>query len=303
MFRGYAVALAAALLLSVSAEAKANKAVVRAIRGGAAEITTDGRSWKPAKVGQQLGENSAVKTDANAMVDLFLGDNGPVVRVTKDTTLGIDRLDVESTGIEKVIETQLDLRSGKILGNVKKMAAASKYEVKTPMGVAGIRGTEYAISADGRVQVFSGTVVVVYIVNNIPQSPITLQGPSESMPPVADGQAPRVTQISVTDPEIPTLTLGVTTNPDGTYNVFGLDPNGQPTDTIYIRTNPDGTMSVGRGAGGEGAPVGDVVVIVPSDQIPSNFDTNPEQPLPRLLGGEISVSNPGEGDGGGELID
>jgi hypothetical protein len=62
-----------------------------------------------------------------------------------------------------VTETQLDLRAGKIFGNVKKMSAASKYEVKIPNGVAGIRGTIYQISADGVVQVLVGSVVIAYV--------------------------------------------------------------------------------------------------------------------------------------------
>lgn len=281
MFRGYAVAIAAALLLSVSAQAKANKAIVRAVRGGAAEITVDGKNWKPAKVGQTLGEHSAVKTDANATVDLFLGDNGPVVRVTKDTTMGIDRLDVESTGIEKVIETQLDLKNGKILGNVKKMAAASKYEVKTPVGVAGIRGTEYEISANGNVKVYTGTVVVVYIVDNVPQPPITVNGGTEVNPPVADGQPARTTSINVIPDEVPTLVVGVTTNPNGTYDVFGLDANGNPTTTYVVK---DGQPVSPTGPGGS------PVVIVPSDQLPSNFDTT------NLL---ITETQPGPTEGGG----
>jgi hypothetical protein len=261
-------------LLTVSAEAKANKAIVRAVRNGTAEVTMDGKSWKPARVGMQLGEHSAVKTDATATVDLFLGDNGPVVRVTKDTTMGIDRLDVESTGIEKVIETQLDLRSGKILGNVKKMAAASKYEVKTPVGVAGIRGTEYSISADGRVQVFTGTVVVVYIVNNVPQPPITIQGGTEVLPPLTDGGPARTSPLTV-DGEIITLTNGVTQNPNGTWTVTGLDANGNPTTVIV---DQDKIITT------DGEPT--IVVIVPQTT-PSNFDTT-NGPLTRVIPGQES---------------
>jgi hypothetical protein len=287
MFRGYAVALAAALLLTVSAEAKANRAVVRGIRGGSAEITKDGKIWKTAKVGDVLGEHSAVKTDASATVDLFLGDNGPVVRVTKDTTMGIDRLDVEGSGIEKVIETQLDLRSGKILGNVKKMAAASKYEVKTPVGVAGIRGTEYAISADGKVTVFTGTVVVVYIVNNVPQPPVTIQGGSDVLPPLVDGGNPRVTSVTI-DPDINTLTIGITTDANGNIVATGTDSNGNP---IIIRQGADGVVTIERPTDLNNIPI----VVVPST-VPSNFDTTTgdlTRTKPTDTGGEEPPENSG----------
>src|SRR6266568_2432190 len=43
-----------------------------------------------------------------------------------------------------------------------KVGAASKYEVKIPNGVAGIRGTIYTLSADGVVKVLVGQVVLAY---------------------------------------------------------------------------------------------------------------------------------------------
>jgi len=190
---GYSVAVAMAMLIS-TAEAKVNKAVVRAVRG-TADISTDkGSTWKPARVGSQLSPNSVIKTGVGSIVDLFLGDNGPVVRVTESTEMGIDRLDVEGTGVEKVIETQLDLKSGRILGNVKKLAEASKYEVKTPVGVAGIRGTEYDISANGRVSVITGIIQVVYVDVSDPANPVTttvtVHEGETAYPPRGPGQQP-----------------------------------------------------------------------------------------------------------------
>jgi hypothetical protein len=163
---GFAVAVAA-LLSATTAQAapEQNKAVVRSVRGSANYSTDRGANWKTLKVGTALNQNSVVRTAPGSVVDLFLGDNGPVVRVTEDTTLGIDRLTIDRTGVDKVIETQLDLRNGRILGNVKRLAAASKYEVKTPHGVAGIRGTRYDIRSDGTVIVTEGQVVVVYIID------------------------------------------------------------------------------------------------------------------------------------------
>ncbi len=52
------------------------------------------------------------------------------------------------------------------MGNVKKMSAASRYEVKVPNGVAGIRGTAYWLSSDGVVAVRDGTVVDAYVDSN-----------------------------------------------------------------------------------------------------------------------------------------
>jgi len=191
---GYIVALAAAVLMSASAQAdtKHNRAVVRSIHGGAQVSNNRGQTWGAAKVGQFLGANSVIKTASDGTVDLFLGDNGPVVRVTPDTSMGIDKLDLDNTGIEKVIETQLDLRNGRILGSVKKMAAASKYEVKTPVGVAGIRGTEYSIDARGKVSIVTGSAVVVYVIDGNILAPINVGAGQTVTPPPSGSKQPEI---------------------------------------------------------------------------------------------------------------
>src|ERR1019366_6597184 len=54
------------------------------------------------------------------------------------------------------------LKVGHITGSVKKMSAASKYEVKLPNGVAGIKGTVYECFAEGVIKVREGSMVAAY---------------------------------------------------------------------------------------------------------------------------------------------
>jgi hypothetical protein len=159
---------AAALLFAISAEAAVGRAVVRSV-SGTASYAESGGDWRPLKAGRVLGPGATIRTGVGSRVDLNLEENGPDVRLLPETTLGLDRLEFDRTGVDTVVETQLDLRSGTIQGRVHRLAAASQYEVKTPNVVVGIRGTEYEISADGVVHVFSGSVVVVYI------NPVTRQ--------------------------------------------------------------------------------------------------------------------------------
>jgi hypothetical protein len=259
---GYIVALAASVLLSASAQAetKHNRAVVRAIHGSGAQVSNNkGQSWQNAKVGQFLGANSVVKTAGDTTVDLFLGDNGPVVRVTPDTSMGIEKLDLENTGIEKVIETQLDLRSGRILGSVKKMAAASKYEVKTPVGVAGIRGTEYSIDARGRVTIVTGSAVVVYVIDGNILPPANVGAGQTITPPSGPNQQPQINPSTGTGE--PTLLQGITTTPDGRIVVTMQDggPVGTTVDGITTTLGPS-TPAPGPGDTGTLAPSPDPVV-------------------------------------------
>jgi hypothetical protein len=203
---GFAVACAAFLSASTQAAPEQNKAVVRAVRGSANYSTDRGANWRTLKVGTSLNQNSVVRTAPGSTVDLYMNENGPAVRITENTTLGIDRLTIDRTGVDNVIETQLDLRNGRILGNVRKLAAASKYEVKTPQGVAGIRGTRYDISADGTVRVIEGQVVVVYIVNGV-ASTATVNAGQMSRPPVQGGGQVDVSPIPPTDITVVTSNL------------------------------------------------------------------------------------------------
>lgn len=156
------IALMVTAMLSSAQAQQEGTATVTSVRGSA-QYSEAGGAWAPLKVGKVLKAGAVVKTAADSQVDLFLKQNGPVVRLTADTTLGLDKLLFDDTGAETVVETQLNLVNGRILGNVKKMAAASRYEVKVPTGTVGIRGTEYDISATGIVHVVTGEVLVTYV--------------------------------------------------------------------------------------------------------------------------------------------
>jgi hypothetical protein len=168
------VAVLALSVFSAQAQMQQGTAEVRNI-SGSAKYSSGGGVWVPLKVGTVLRPGSVVQTAADSTVDLDLAQNGPVVRVTGDTTLGIDRLNFQRGGGDAgtTIDTQLDLQVGRILGHVKKMTASSKYEIKLPNGVAGIRGTDYDISVrplgnnryDIRVTSIEGTLIGSAVVN------------------------------------------------------------------------------------------------------------------------------------------
>jgi hypothetical protein len=89
------------------------------------------------------------------------------VRIKENSVLVIDKLSITQTGADVVTDTELDLKAGTILGTVKKLSPTSKYEVKIPNGVAGIRGTIYEINATtGVVRVLNGSVMVAYVGSN-----------------------------------------------------------------------------------------------------------------------------------------
>lgn len=188
-------AVALAMISTATAQTVTGRAKVVRMKGQA-RFTTGNGVWQPLKVGDVLKPGSIIQTamEKGSFVDIVLGDGSGaaaavteagggssaaaaptpvsnyqskgqqnVVRIHENTALGIDKLTSMKTGADEVTETQLDLKAGKITGNVKKMSAASKYEIKLPNGVAGIRGTIYEITAEGVVKVADGSVVIAYM--------------------------------------------------------------------------------------------------------------------------------------------
>jgi len=177
------VGVAAMALVASALAQNANQTTAKVTRiKGSARYVTAGNVWETLKVGQVLSPGTTIQTAANSFVDLVLGEGEArpprptlgeylyyqpleeqnVVRIYADSVLTLDKLTLTRTGTDEVSETQLDLKAGSIFGKVKKLSPASKYEVKIPTGIAGIRGTIYSISADGILSVLVGQVVISY---------------------------------------------------------------------------------------------------------------------------------------------
>lgn len=189
------LAMMVAFAANVNAqEAPAGSAKVLYINGSARWSQGSTGIWQPLKVGDILRSGALIQTAGNdSYVDLILnnekamgrlpgtstlstspaagsgggggakGAKQDTIRVYADTVLAIDKLTYYQTGADTVSETQLDLKAGKIYGTVKHLSPASRYEIKIPTGVAGIRGTTYFVTADGIVGVLDGEVWVSYV--------------------------------------------------------------------------------------------------------------------------------------------
>ena len=156
---------------------------------GAARYSSGDNLWQPLKVGDIVKPGTVIQTAQNSFVDIVIDQSGgamaatatsssspasrdylafrptseqDMIRIWYDSVLAIDKLTKMDTGADVITETELDLRKGRIIGTTKKLPAASRYEVKIPNGVAGIRGTTYMISAEGVVSVISGSAVIAY---------------------------------------------------------------------------------------------------------------------------------------------
>ena len=185
-------AVSLAMVSTLTAQTIGSAKVIRI--KGPARYTTGNNIWQPLGMGTALQPGTVVQTstEKGSYVDIAVGEESAavvqpityrpaiissmasgtgyqpsadqnVIRIWENSALGIDKLSSMQTGAESVGDTQLDLKAGRITGNVKKMSAASKYEVKVPVGVVGIRGTLYDISAEGIVKIFVGSAVAAAV--------------------------------------------------------------------------------------------------------------------------------------------
>ncbi len=167
------------LVLTLDAQTAPGKAEVRAIKGHALYAVSGGPAAE-LKAGTVLGAGTIIKTAADSTVDLFLGNSAGVIRITENSTLGLDKLLITNTGADTVIENQFNLPEGTMLFNVNKLSAASKYEVKLPNGVAGIRGTKGRLSSNAFIVLLDGALVYVHVPQGGNPTPYSLSAP----PPV-----------------------------------------------------------------------------------------------------------------------
>jgi len=182
--------LAAVLFALVSATATAlpGRAEVMKVVGQAT-VAKQGGSTASVTAGMVLGTGDTITTSAGSTVDLNLGVNGDFLRVEPDSSLKLENLDIANVA-ERTVTTQININRGGVTGNVvNKLSLASKYEIKSAGGVAGIRGTKYSVMTAGtpsritRIVVTQGTV-------NFSQGGVTINiGAGQAYSPPATGPA------------------------------------------------------------------------------------------------------------------
>ena len=127
------------LFTSTAQAASPGAAQVKKVVGTA--TYTDAKGGGPIKEGDILMQGATITTGAGSYVDLDMGVNGNALRVEADSTLTLNKLDYTRAG-EVIVNTELEVKKGSTVANVvNKLSKASKYEIKTAAGVAGIRGT------------------------------------------------------------------------------------------------------------------------------------------------------------------
>jgi len=109
------------------------------------------KAWLPADEGMILKERDIIQTRKQTQVVLYLMDGNVVsawVDIKANSQLRISEL--KGADGKETRKTLLDLGMGKILIKVQKLyGEGSKFEVKTPTSIVGVRGTTFAVEVEG----------------------------------------------------------------------------------------------------------------------------------------------------------
>jgi len=253
-------------------------ATVMRVRGEASYTRQSGANpkWIPLQAGEILTAGMTIKTRPDAMVDLALGESADImpqavsvpqaispaadspvrgmvsykpaveqniVRLSGNTTLKIDTLTVSATGVDTVSDTELDLQNGRIFYSVKKLSPESKYLIKFPNGIAGVRGSQgFLTVADGKLGTCGALVHPLYI-SIAGQPPFTIAEGEQYSP--GDGSGPA--QTSPLSPDLINLLKQIAIAAETSF----VKATAYSADNVEVHVSP-GTGGHHRGGGNSG---------------------------------------------------
>ena len=118
-------------------------------------------STKPLTVGALVNEGAVIEVPPECYVSLLLED-GSIIRLPSSATLKITTL--RKNALEIAPEVRLDLTRGRVELDVHKgRAKSTPFEIRTPLSIMGVRGTEFRVGYSpednaGQVEVLGGIV-------------------------------------------------------------------------------------------------------------------------------------------------
>jgi hypothetical protein len=158
----FCAALAAVFALNASAQTQLGRIKAARVTGEVTKVSPGGQTVRVDN-STELTESDVITTGKESSVVLVF-ENASTVRIGADSRLEVKQFKIDPLAEEIDLATakkeptksitELDLTYGELVGDVKKLNSSSTYSIKTPVGAAGIRGTQFRIvfrpSSDGK---------------------------------------------------------------------------------------------------------------------------------------------------------
>ena len=140
------------LILAISslayAETTTRIATIKQV-SGTVEMKVSKGSWMPAIVGTNLKQGDAIRTKANSTATLLLDGKAETASVEVKQNSQLTLAELIANKAQGTETTLLDLSLGEILIKAKKLhSEKSRFEVKTPTSIVGVRGTTFSVTVE-----------------------------------------------------------------------------------------------------------------------------------------------------------
>lgn len=134
---------------------------------GSVKITNASKQTVDGKVGGKVFEGDSIATGADSRAKIVMQDRN-VINVNPDTQLAITKYENDAASGKKNVE--MNLLQGKVRNNVEQTydGDKSKFLIKTPTAVAGVRGTQFLAGFDAKTKMtsvvtFKGSVTLATV--------------------------------------------------------------------------------------------------------------------------------------------
>ena len=134
---------------------------------GKCDFSEDGVTFVKLEQGQLLEQGATIRTGEDARTDLFFRRMGTTVRLQAGTELKIEKMAVTMQGGLPMVQTLLDLRTGRIFTVVRSAVAGSTLEIRNAAGRSVVEGSgigRYIITADGTHVAAEGSVIPLKVI-------------------------------------------------------------------------------------------------------------------------------------------
>lgn len=162
-------------------------AVVHYLRGAVSATGAGcgaGCAPEPLTAGDTLGDGQVIEVPARGFVTLRLPD-GSLLHLDAGTRLRIDELR-EPRAADR-LRARFDLQRGRVESVVRPQPAGSRFDVRTPLAVAGVRGTRFGVSLDE-----AGTAML----SDVTEGRVEITPTSVAAPRVSAARAPAGTLVA-----------------------------------------------------------------------------------------------------------
>jgi hypothetical protein len=160
---------------SVSADTTPIKAQVWEVFGRVT-YSLPGGPPRPLKIGTDLPYGAVVKTGEGSGVEMRFGKNA-MMRLTQNSVLSLDKMESGVAPEGRTMDVEMTLSQGSLVGNLKKLFADSKFEVKIASGVVSMREGQYRISSEAYLVLLSGNMLFAYVPTTGEPALFTLTAP------------------------------------------------------------------------------------------------------------------------------